>query len=123
MTWLCSMRPIHLGDEATRAFTRTVAYTHITSLLAHKTLRAHTPVKLQEGVLHCATGVWQQLEERLPTTGLNKAPLHQPVQEALRLAEYSRIWPRPSACNRRCIKLMTRESACFKSSTHVYYEM
>ena len=88
MTWLCSMRPIHLGDEATRAFTRTVAYTHITSLLAHKTLRAHTPVKLQEGVLHCATGVWQQLEERLPTTGLNKAPLHQPVQEALRLAEY-----------------------------------
>ncbi len=78
----------HLEGEATRAFTRTVAYSHITSLLTHKTLRAHTPVKLQEEVLGCATGVWQQLEEHLPITGANKAPLHQPVEEALRLAEY-----------------------------------
>ncbi len=78
----------HLEDEATRAFTRTVAYAHITSLLAHKTLRAHTPVKLQEEVLRCATGVWQQLEERLPITGANKVPLHRPVQEAMRLAAY-----------------------------------
>ena len=78
----------HLEDEATRAFTKTVAYSHLTSLLVHKTLRAHTPVKLQEEVLRCATNVWQQLEERLPITGANKAPLHRPVQEAVRLTEY-----------------------------------
>jgi Rad3-related DNA helicase len=78
----------HLEDEATRAFSRTAAYSHITSLLAHKTLRAHTPIKLQEEVLRCATGIWQQLEERLPINGANKVPLYQPVQEAVRLAEY-----------------------------------
>ena len=78
----------HLEDEATRAFTRTVAYSHIISLLAHKTVRAHTPAKLQEEVLRCATGVWQQLEEYLPSVTVNKAPLRQPVQEALRLTEY-----------------------------------
>lgn len=78
----------HLEDEATRAFTMTVTYSHITSLLAHKTLRAHTPVKLQEEVLRCATRIWQQLEERLPITGTNKAPLYKPVQEAVQLADY-----------------------------------
>ncbi len=78
----------HLENEATSAFARTAAYSHITSLLAHKTLRAHTPVKMQEEVLRCATRAWQQLEERLPITGANKAPLHQQVREALRLNEY-----------------------------------
>ncbi len=39
-------------------------------------------------MLRCATGVWQQLEERLPITGANKVPLHRPVQEAMRLAAY-----------------------------------
>jgi len=56
--------------------------------LAHKTLRAHTPVKLQEEVLRCATGIWQQLEERMPFADANKVPLRQPVQEAVRLTEY-----------------------------------
>jgi Rad3-related DNA helicase len=76
----------HLEEEATRAFTRTVAYSHVTRLLARKTLRAHTPVKLQEEVLRQAGEVWQQLEERLPITAVNKAPLHWPIQGGLSLA-------------------------------------
>jgi Rad3-related DNA helicase len=76
----------HLEEEATRAFTITVAYSHVTNLLAHKTLRGHTPTKLQEEVLRQATDVWQRLEERLPITEVNKAPLHWPVQEGVRLA-------------------------------------
>jgi Rad3-related DNA helicase len=66
----------HLEEEATRAFTTSVASSHVTTLLAQKTLRAHTPVKLREEVLRQATNVWQQLEERLSPTGINKAPLH-----------------------------------------------
>ena len=76
----------HLEEEATRAFTQTVAYSHFTHLLARKTLRAHSPVKLQEEVLRQATEVWQHLEERLPLTGVNKAPLHWPLQGGVRLA-------------------------------------
>lgn len=76
----------HLEEEATRAFTQTVAYSHITHLLARKTLRAHTPVKLQEKVLRQASEVWRQLEERLPLTEVNKAPLHWPIQGGLSLA-------------------------------------
>jgi Rad3-related DNA helicase len=77
----------HLEDEATRAFTSSVKYSQITSLLAHKSLRAHTPVKLQEEVFRRATEVWQRLEERLPITGANKLPLRQSVKEAVGLVE------------------------------------
>lgn len=77
----------HLENEATRAFTTTIKYSQITSLLAHKVLRAHTPATLQEEVLRRAAGVWQKLEERLPITGANKLPLRQPVQEAEYLVE------------------------------------
>ncbi len=78
----------HLEDEATRAFTMTVTYSQITSLLKLKELQAHTPFKLQEEVLRCAASIWHQLELQMPPTGVQKITWRKPMQEALRLAEY-----------------------------------
>jgi len=77
----------HLEEEATRAFTEVVAFSHITSVLAHKTVVAYTPIKLQEETLHCATRLWQQLERRMAATSAQKMPLRKQVPEALLLKD------------------------------------
>lgn len=77
----------HLEEEATRVFTKVVAFSHITSVLTHKTVREHTPIKLQEETLHCATRLWQQLEQRLSATGAQKMPLWEQMPEALLLMD------------------------------------
>ncbi len=77
----------HLEEEATRAFTKVVAFSHITSVLAHKTVWAHTPIKLQEETLHCATRLWQQLEQRMAATSAQKMHLREQMPEALLLTD------------------------------------
>ncbi len=76
----------HLEQEATRACATTVRYTQVTSLLADKLLRAHTPLTLQEEGVRCAASTWQQLEQQMSATGANKMTLRQRVPQALRLA-------------------------------------
>jgi Rad3-related DNA helicase len=77
----------HLEEEATRAFTKVVAFSHITSVLAHTTVREHTPIKLQEETLHCATRLWQQLEQRMAATSAQKVLLGEQMPEALLLTD------------------------------------
>jgi len=77
----------HLEEEATRAFTTEIKANQIHSLLALKTLRANTLVRLQEAVLQATARLWQELEGRFPVaSSVNRVTLTAPIQEGLRLA-------------------------------------
>ena len=76
----------HLEEEATRAFTVTVKAAQVFTLLAQKTLRAHTPVNLQEDAAKCASLVWERLERLFPNTFVNRVSLSNALEEGLRLA-------------------------------------
>ncbi|MHB8595798.1 MAG: ATP-dependent DNA helicase [Ktedonobacteraceae bacterium] len=77
----------HLEEEATRVCATTVRYTQITSLLADKRLRTHSPLKLQEEVFLHAGKTWQHLEQQMSATGASTISLKQPLLEALVLAD------------------------------------
>lgn len=79
-----------LEEFAIEAFTITIAPTRITSLLKHKTLKAHTAEDRRQAILQQMSCTWQELDRRFfadTTKGEQKrVELGGPVEEGLTLA-------------------------------------
>ncbi len=76
----------HLEEEATRAFTVTVAPGRVESLMRQKRLREHSDMGVQQKVLEANAGTWEALARRLRWDAPGRQQLRAPVEEGLRLA-------------------------------------
>ena len=76
----------HLEDEATRAFTATVAPRRVESLLAQRRLRDHCDPAYLEAAVAANVFCWSRLEEITHMGARSRAPLPGPLEEGLRLA-------------------------------------
>ncbi len=76
----------HLEEEATRAFTITVQASHITSLLALKTIQSRVPENLQQDILTQMATLWNALDEQLARCARKTLTLRAPNEDGVRLA-------------------------------------
>jgi Rad3-related DNA helicase len=77
----------HLEEEATRAFTVTVTPGRVASLLSQRRLREHADLDVQQETAAANANTWDALERALrQDLWIGRQPLHEPLQEGLRLA-------------------------------------
>ncbi len=76
----------HLEEEATRAFTLTISQAQISTLLAQRVLKDHTPPSLQEETKETMNFAWERLVQIADPGSKGRANLKEPLQEGLKLA-------------------------------------
>ena len=77
----------HLEEEATRAFTITVTPGRVTSLLNQRRLREVVDDRIQQEVTFANGAAWEALLRVVGPLSRGRAPLREPLQEGLRLAQ------------------------------------
>ena len=76
----------HLEEEATRCFTITVSQAQVSTLLAQRMLKTHTPASLQDEANQIMMETWERLERVADPGFKGRANLQMPLQEGLHLA-------------------------------------
>jgi Rad3-related DNA helicase len=76
----------HLEEEATRSFTVTIVPGQIQTLLAQRTLKDHSSLKLQDEAINVAQQLWAYLDMSTNFGYKGRANLEQPVEQGLHLA-------------------------------------